>query len=135
MGALTEHYGLHQWAPSDNFLRSDFNEDFLKVDTALHGLETNKADQASTQTALSAKLEATFGTFTGNGGTYVCTLGFRPKAVLVASSHAATALAHIGISGEGSSLITITSTGFTVKADKYTWLNPSGVLHAYMAFR
>lgn len=35
MAKYTEHYQLHQWEPSDPFLRTDFNEDFKKIDTAL----------------------------------------------------------------------------------------------------
>lgn len=37
----TEHYGLHQWVPEDDFLRTDFNENFEKLDTALHTAEQN----------------------------------------------------------------------------------------------
>lgn len=37
----TEHYGLHQWVPEDDFLRTDFNENFEKLDTALHAAEQN----------------------------------------------------------------------------------------------
>ena len=35
MAAYTEHYHLHQWEPEDNFLRTDFNEDFRVLDKAL----------------------------------------------------------------------------------------------------
>lgn len=35
MADYTEHYQLHQWQPQDPFLRSDFNQDFSKIDTAL----------------------------------------------------------------------------------------------------
>lgn len=35
MATYTEHYGLHQWLPEDNFLRTDFNTDLEKIDTAL----------------------------------------------------------------------------------------------------
>ena len=33
--AQTEHLGLHQWEASDSFLRTDFNEDFAKIDAAV----------------------------------------------------------------------------------------------------
>lgn len=36
--AQTEHLGLHQWEAGDNFLRTDFNEDFAKIDAAAGGL-------------------------------------------------------------------------------------------------
>ena len=37
MANYTEHYQLHQWEGSDPFLRTDFNEDLAKIDTALVG--------------------------------------------------------------------------------------------------
>ena len=39
MASYTQHYQLHQWEPSDDFLRSDFNDDFKKIDTAIHDTE------------------------------------------------------------------------------------------------
>lgn len=135
MAEFTQHYGLHQWKPEDNFLRSDFNQDFSRVDAALHGLEEEKADRQATQTALSTKLEAVFGTFKGSGGSLVRNLGFRPKAVFIACSHVAAGQAYVGIDGEANSYITITNTGFTVNINQYSTLNSSGTLHAYMAIR
>ena len=35
MSAYTKHYQLHQWDPQDPFLRTDFNQDLSKIDTAL----------------------------------------------------------------------------------------------------
>ena len=35
MAGSTPNYGLHQWEPTDKFLRTDFNQDFEKIDTAL----------------------------------------------------------------------------------------------------
>ena len=35
MATYTPNYGLHQWEAGDNFLRTDFNADFSKIDTAL----------------------------------------------------------------------------------------------------
>ena len=54
--AQTEHLGLHQWEASDSFLRTDFNEDFAKLDAAVGGLitvgtYTGTADPNSSPTA------------------------------------------------------------------------------------
>lgn len=38
MASYTPNYQLHQWEPEDNFLRTDFNQDFSRIDTALNGL-------------------------------------------------------------------------------------------------
>ena len=37
MASYTSNYGLHQWEPGDDFLRTDFNADFQKIDTAIAG--------------------------------------------------------------------------------------------------
>ncbi len=34
----TQHYQLHQWQPSDEVLRAEFNENFGKIDAAVGGL-------------------------------------------------------------------------------------------------
>ena len=35
MAGSTPNYGLHQWEPTDQFLRTDFNQDLSAIDTAL----------------------------------------------------------------------------------------------------
>ncbi|OUN10420.1 hypothetical protein [Flavonifractor sp. An91] len=47
MANYTEHYQLHQWEGSDPFLRTDFNEDFQKIDEALGGLAVERIAQGS----------------------------------------------------------------------------------------
>lgn len=47
MADYTEHYQLHQWQPQDKFLRTDFNEDLQKIDTALNGLAGDLAQKAA----------------------------------------------------------------------------------------
>ena len=44
MAGYTPNYGLHQWVPEDDFLRTDFNQDFAKIDAALKQI----ADAAET---------------------------------------------------------------------------------------
>ena len=41
MSRFTTNYQLHQWDPEDNFLRTDFNTDLSKIDTALAGKADN----------------------------------------------------------------------------------------------
>ena len=43
MANYTPNYQLHQWAPEDKFLRTDFNEDLNKIDTALGDSATKTA--------------------------------------------------------------------------------------------
>ena len=107
----TEHYELSQWLSTDQVLRTDFNEDNVKVDAALADLAdevSSKADQAALETlsgrvAQKADTEALLqiqvtipklvvGTYVGNGEegySYPCTLDFTdtlgrpPQLVLV----------------------------------------------------
>ena len=66
MADYTEHYQLHQWQPQDPFLRTDFNEDLQKIDTALGELKETTAGQSS---ALAQKGNSLIvqGSYTGNG--------------------------------------------------------------------
>ena len=85
MANYTEHYQLHQWEPEDSFLRTDFNEDFAKIDGALGG----KAEQSAVDTLaeqVAGKSELVTGSYTGDGeASRTIELGFSPKAVLLAS--------------------------------------------------
>lgn len=68
--ATTPNLGLHQWQSGDSFLRTDFNTDFSKIDTAV-GAAPAKAHAA--------------GVYQGSGSITKPTtieLGFRPSAVL-----------------------------------------------------
>ena len=57
----TANYRLCQWEPEDNFLREEFNQDNAKIDAALAGLESRKADGTATDGALE-ELRAAVGT-------------------------------------------------------------------------
>ena len=102
----TEHFSLNQWQADDQVLRTDFNEDNAKIDSALKVLAAAQAEKAE-QTALvalaagvakkatTAALEAlskklasmpclVTGTYTGDGAeSRLISLGFQPKALLV----------------------------------------------------
>ena len=83
MATYTPNYGLHQWVPEDNFLRTDFNEDFQKIDTAL-GQKAEAANTTSRLTALEGRVEVRIGSYTGDGAeSRTISLGFTPKAVLL----------------------------------------------------
>ena len=64
--AQTEHLGLHQWEAEDSFLRTDFNEDFAKIDAAVVVGTYQGSATGSSQT-----LKQTI------------SLGFTPRAVFV----------------------------------------------------
>ena len=65
MATYTSNYGFHQWAPEDNFLRTDFNTDLQKIDTAL-GDQDQKLGDLTVQN--SEKVRAVYGSYVGKGG-------------------------------------------------------------------
>lgn len=66
----TTNYKLHQWEATDHFLRTEFNENFLKLDGAVRDL-------------------LVAGSYTGDGAdTRTISLGFTPRLVFVISEQA-----------------------------------------------
>ena len=143
MASYTTNYQLHQWVPGDNFLRTDFNEDFAKIDAAIKGVETaantalaGKAGTAAleaVQALANGKAEVVLGTYTGTGGTKAVSLGFRPRAVFI------TYTTYVGMAAQGASqpMITLTGSGFTVEhiSNYGSTPNMEGAKYAYLAFR
>ena len=58
MANYTEHYGLHQWVPEDDFLRTDFNTDFALIDAALAGLAAADASESAARSQEDGELSA-----------------------------------------------------------------------------
>ena len=112
MATYTSNYQLHQWAPEDNFLRTDFNEDFAKIDTGI----------AAAMAEAAVKSRAVSGSYSGNGSTRSVNLGFQPQAVL--------GLWGKPLNPEAGSL-TLTETGFTAGQNCCS----SGVTYYYLAVK
>ena len=144
MATYTEHYGLHQWVPEDNFLRSDFNTDLEKIDQALKEIF---------ETASSKALAVT-GTYAGDDTMErTIDLGFQPKALYLytwggftstynSGTHAVyggLALPEHPIVDFGSSnapIVEICSTGFQLHCDgSYHRVNESDYFYYYIALR
>ena len=103
MATYTTNYQLHQWEASDNFLRTDFNADFAKIDAAVKavadaaaGLEASKAAQTAleaVQALAEGKCRVVTGKYVGTGTSRrTITLGFMPKVVFVYTSSRVPAL-------------------------------------------
>lgn len=137
MASYTEHYGLHQWEPNDDFLRTDFNKDFRAIDGAL-----------------GEKSGIVTGTYTGNSSaSQSVNLGFQPKAVLVmessglaASTSGSTPQVYGGLALWNKPVqnttdkisLKLTTTGFTVynySDYDYIRINRSGRTYYYLAIR
>ena len=164
MSTFTQNYQLHQWVPEDNFLRTDFNEDFAKIDKAIkEALTAAGSAQSAANTAQSAastaqsaantaqstansKIALVSGSYTGDGAeSQTIYLGFRPKAVLLERQdgvrYSNTTVAGLALDGKPcytdstSGGITITATGFTVSGKDMTITNKEGVVFYYLALR
>ena len=142
MATYTANYQLHQWVPEDNFLRTDFNTDFQKIDAALAGLEAGKvgpealeplkSDIASVRTTANGKAAVAMGSYAGNGTLpRTISLGYIPKAVFVSiSGNVLTALN----SGGAPLGILIQSNGFQIQT-KVPNANQAGVTYQYLTVR
>ncbi len=88
----SEHLNLHLWEPEDDFLRTEFNENFTALDGAVKTVQAaaekaqSAADKAQTAAAISSYA---VGSYVGTGEAVTVTLGFRPS-YLIICGHVAT---------------------------------------------
>ena len=135
----SEHLGLHLWEPTDQVLRTEFNQNWTKIDTAVNAAqETAEAAQSAAEQG-----HYVIGSYTGNGGTQSITLGFQPSFVIITAQPANSRdTAFIAISGgsEAASTLSFTETGFTVMVaptpyETYPLTNQNGTFYHYLALR
>ena len=132
MANYTEHYQLHQWEPEDDFLRTDFNEDFAKIDAAL-GEKAGVEELAEVQALARSKCRVVIGSYTGNGDSArVITLGFRPKVVAVDDMGSFSSGYELGLDGIDRSAVRVVDGGFRVAAGSLN-MNESGETYRYYA--
>ena len=108
MATYTTNYQLHQWEANDDFLRTDFNEDFAKIDAGIKSAADAAAGAASTA---AGKARIVTGSYTGNGSSKTVSLGFAPKAVWVRGGVYETMVTNYG----GHDMLSLTASGFTAK--------------------
>ena len=90
----TTNYNLHSWFPEDDFLRTEMNENFTKLDTLL------KNETAALSAALGQKARVTVGSYTGDGALdRTISLPFTPKAVLLFNQEGMTYYSNTYIGG------------------------------------
>ena len=164
MSTFTQNYQLHQWVPEDNFLRTDFNEDFAKIDKAIkEALTAAGSAQSAANTAQSAastaqsaantaqstansKIALVSGSYTGDGtASRTINLGFQPKAVILErrngarvsnATYGGLALINYPCYNQPTDGgLVLTSKGFTVASKNYTSLNNESIVYYYLALR
>ena len=135
----SEHLELHLWEPTDQVLRTEFNQNWTKIDTAVNAAqETAEAAQSAAE-----QRPYVIGSYTGNGGTQSITLGFQPSFVIITAQPANSRdTAFIAISGgsEAASTLSFTETGFNVMVtptpyETYPLTNQNGTFYHYLALR
>ena len=132
----SQNLGLHLWEPTDQVLRTEFNENWQKLDTAV-----NTAQET-------AETQCKAGTYTGNGktmaeGGQLIETGFPPKFVIITrgwlyqNNMPSSFMAAGQDMVEGAeAFITFQQDGFTVAAqDGHIQLNTAGTTYSYVAFR
>ena len=122
----TTNYNLHSWLPEDDFLRTEMNENFTKLDKALKEL-------------------LICGSYTGDGAkTRTISLGFTPRAVFLITDDgdiAAGAYSYGGLAlpGYPCEACSVVDGGFSVKDQSGSgyviYSNGSAEKYYYLALR
>ena len=119
MATYTPHYQLHQWAASDDFLRTDFNADFGIIDGALGTLAADK-------------IECVTGTYEGSGqDNRLIDLGRTPSAVILCDENSnmrdgSYTYGGIAMQGLPTLGLSVTEGGFTVRQSENLYCNYIG---------
>ncbi len=125
MATYTENYQLHQWVPEDDFLRTDFNTDFQKIDAALGTIAAQAAQVVD-------KCRVLYGSFAGDGATTrAITLGVRPKVVTLVNCSTMVDYVTVGVTSLGA--LVITDTGFQTGVSHGQGQNSTSALYLYVA--
>ena len=135
MATYTENYQLHQWVPEDDFLRTDFNTDFQKIDAAL-GAKAEAAaltglqeELDSVQKTAERRCRLISGSYAGSGSLpRDINIGVAPRALLLSlGNNTVTAIKDGGTVTQ----VSVTPKGFHLD-DGPAWINQSGTNYVYL---
>ena len=131
MANQTPNYGLHQWEPSDDFLRTDFNTDLQKIDTAL-GQKAEQSRLEEVDSIAQSKCRVVVGSYTGTGSYQNFDLGAPAAAVMIIDAFYTVCTTK---SRGSNNSITINGNGFYIlNSDNDTVnINRNGTLYQYIA--
>ena len=129
----SEHLGLHLWEPTDQVLRTEFNQNWTKIDTAVAEVQETAEEKPYV-----------IGSYTGNGGTQSINLGFKPRFLLITGTgngymSVVEGWGYTASTGgaQATQTVQLADTGFTVTfvAHILPLLNTSDRTYTYIAFR
>ena len=146
----SQNLGLHLWEPTDQVLRTEFNQNWQKIDTAVNAAqETAEAAQTAANAVSNAYTPGNkpfkVGSYSGNGSTQTIELGFKPSLVIIYQEVGAYTDGELGgdhfMISTGLNYpdkVSFTSTGFKVGVSSsipYPRVNGSPFSYLYVAFR
>ena len=155
----SQNLKLHLWEPEDNFLRTEFNENFAAIDAALKAEEIARAAGVSNalttaqraQTTANAALVRPYvtGSYTGTGADMTIVLGFRPSFLFISGMQendrgdTPSEYVRYNIMSGGHMVtrrVTFTDTGFTLFASfpgnyQFPQVTAEDRIYDYIAFR
>lgn len=142
----SENLGLHLWEPTDQVLRTEFNQNWTKIDTAVaEAQQTAEAAQSAAE-----QMPYVIGSYTGNAPDsgadpgQLIELGFRPQFLIITrgwtSNVSSTAFLVIGQERVNAQDLVFEwrESGFLVKSTNTSGplqLNEAGMVYDYIAFR
>ena len=131
MATYTENYQLHQWVPEDDFLRTDFNTDFQKIDTALAAKAAQSALE-SVQELAEGKCRMIVGYYAGNNyNPRTINVGVTPTVLLVSLDSSSVNTITATKQGGTVAQVTVVENGFRLDSGSVPG-NTSGLSYSYI---
>lgn len=148
----SQNLNLHLWEPNDDFLRTEFNENFAAIDSSVKSVQTaaanaqTAADAAHTE---AVSLPYVIGSYTGTGENITINVGFRPRLLILTGGKENRSgmgmvdlTCYLCITGGHviSSQVILTDTGFTARnssatGNMYPDITEKGRAYDFIAFK
>ena len=131
MATYTENYQLHQWVPEDNFLRTDFNQDFQRIDEALAAKAAQSALE-SVQELAEGKCRMIVGYYAGNNyNPRTINVGVTPTVLLVSLDSSSVNTITATRQGGTVAQVTVVENGFRLDSGSVP-VNTTGLSYSYI---
>ena len=131
MAEYTSNYQLHQWVPEDDFLRTDFNTDFQKIDAALAAKAAQSALE-SVQELAEGKCRMIVGYYAGNNyNPRTINVGVTPTVLLVSLDSSSVNTITATRQGGTVAQVTVVENGFRLDSGSVP-VNTTGLSYSYI---
>ena len=131
MATYTSNYQLHQWVPEDDFLRTDFNTDFQKIDAALAAKAAQSALE-SVQELAEGKCRMIVGYYAGNNyNPRTINVGVTPTVLFVSLDSSSVNTITATKQGGTVAQVTVVENGFRLDSGSVPG-NTTGLSYSYI---